>query len=80
MIRTGLFAMSGLVAATALLCGCDGHSDSGSGQKAAGHVESAAGSLTGDDHLKREGKKDEVVGGVKGAAHDVKDAVHDATK
>ena len=52
----------------------------GDGQKAKGQLESAAGSVTGDAHLKREGKKDEVVGGVKNTIGDLKSAVHDATK
>lgn len=70
----------GLVLANLLSLGlsaCDKHS--GSGQKTAGHIESGVGAITGDDHLKREGKKDEVVGGVKSAAGDVKDAVKDAS-
>lgn len=58
------------------LAGCDdGH---GGGQRTKGHVESALGSLAGDRHLKREGRKDEVVGGVKKTVGDFKDAVHDA--
>jgi uncharacterized protein YjbJ (UPF0337 family) len=57
-------------------CG-DGEGD---GQKTKGQFEAAAGSITGDQHLKREGKKDEVVGGVKNAFGDVKHAFHDATK
>ena len=52
----------------------------GAGQKAKGQVESVAGSVTGDAHLKREGKKDEVEGGIKNTIGDVKDAVHDASK
>lgn len=59
------------------LAGCDG--GSGHGQQAAGHVESAVGSVTGDDKLKHEGKKDEVVGGVKSAVGDLKHAAKDAT-
>ncbi len=69
-----------LVAAAALaamaLAACD--SGSGQGQKTAGHIESGIGSITGDAHLKREGKKDEVVGGVKSAVGDLKGAVKDA--
>jgi uncharacterized protein YjbJ (UPF0337 family) len=56
---------------------CD--KSSGSGQKTAGKIESGVGSITGDQHLKNEGKKDEVVGGVKSAASDIKGAVKDAT-
>jgi uncharacterized protein YjbJ (UPF0337 family) len=64
--------------ALAALAACD--KSSGSGQKTAGQIESGVGSLTGDSHLKREGKKDEVVGGVKSAAGDIKGAVKDATR
>lgn len=46
---------------------------------AKGRVKEAAGSLTGDDELKREGKVDKATGavkdGVEGAADKVKDAV-----
>jgi uncharacterized protein YjbJ (UPF0337 family) len=59
------------------LAACD--SGEGGGQKTKGQFESAAGSLTGDAKLKNQGKKDEVVGGVKKTVGDVKDAVHDAT-
>jgi len=55
------------------------NSGDGGGQKTKGQVESAVGSLTGDAKLKRDGKKDEVVGGVKKTVGDVKDALHDAT-
>jgi uncharacterized protein YjbJ (UPF0337 family) len=59
------------------LAACD--SGEGGGQKTKGQFESAAGSLTGDAKLKNQGKKDEVVGGVKKTVGDLKDAVHDAT-
>ena len=59
-----------------ILVACD--KDSGQTQRAAGKIKSAAGSVTGDEALKREGKKDEVVGGVKTAASDLKGAVKDA--
>lgn len=62
------------------LAACDKHGDDGAAQKTTGHIESAAGSITGSEKLKRDGKKDEVVGGVKSAVGDVKDAVHDAAK
>jgi uncharacterized protein YjbJ (UPF0337 family) len=68
-------AVVGALAAS--LAACD--SGGGGGQKTKGQVESAVGSLTGDSKLKNEGKKDEVVGGVKKTVGDVKDAVHDAT-
>jgi uncharacterized protein YjbJ (UPF0337 family) len=49
-------------------------------QKTTGHIESAVGDFTGSDKLKHDGKKDEVVGGVKSVAGDVKDTVKDAVK
>ncbi len=68
----------GMVCALAgSLAACD--SGGGSGQKAKGQLESAAGSITGDAKLKREGQKDQVVGGVKKTVGDMKAAVHDAT-
>jgi uncharacterized protein YjbJ (UPF0337 family) len=67
--------MVGAAAASLAACG----SGDGDGQKTKGQFESAAGSLTGDSKLKNDGKKDEVVGGVKNTVGDVKDAVHDAT-
>jgi uncharacterized protein YjbJ (UPF0337 family) len=68
-------AMVGAVAGSLAACGSGG----GAGQKTKGQVESAVGGLTGDAKLKREGKKDQVVGGVKKTVGDLKDAVHDAT-
>jgi uncharacterized protein YjbJ (UPF0337 family) len=68
-------AMVGAVAASLAAC----NSGDGGGQKTKGQIESAAGSLTGDAKLKRTGKKDEVVGGVKTTVGDLKSAVHDAT-
>lgn len=70
IVSASLFVLVGVSA-----CGKGGHA-----QETKGHLESAAGSLTGNDKLKREGKKDEVIGGVKGAVGDLKDAAHDATK
>jgi uncharacterized protein YjbJ (UPF0337 family) len=68
----------------ALMCAgvaaCDRSGSDGAAQKTTGHIESAIGSVTGDQSLKRQGKKDEVVGGVKSAVGDAKDAIHDATK
>lgn len=60
------------------LGGC-GRGD-GAGQQAKGQFESVAGSLTGDQHLRRQGRKDEVVGGVRKSVGDLKAAVHDASK
>ncbi len=69
----------GLAAVMAVSVSACGRGE-GADQKAKGQLESAAGSLTGDSHLKHEGKKDEVVGGVKNTVGDLKDAVHDASK
>jgi uncharacterized protein YjbJ (UPF0337 family) len=66
------------ILAVALLALSACNQDSGHQQKTTGKIESGVGSLTGDKELKREGKKDEVVGGVKSAASDVKGAVKDA--
>lgn len=69
-----------LVAITAVallgLSACD--KDAGKTQKTTGKVESAVGAITGDKDLKKEGKKDEVVGGVRSG--DLKGAVKDAKK
>jgi uncharacterized protein YjbJ (UPF0337 family) len=45
----------------------------GDSDKVAGKVKEAAGDLTGDDHLKAEGKKQGVAGDVKNAGENVKD-------
>jgi len=65
-----------LAVALLTLSACD--KDSGHAQKTAGKIESGVGAVTGDKSLKREGKKDEVVGGVKSAGSDLKDAIKDA--
>ncbi len=77
MLIKHLSLAAALSFAALAVCACD--KGEGSGQKTAGQFESAAGSLTGDAKLKNRGKKDEVVGGVKNAVGDVKDAAHDAT-
>ncbi len=51
---------------------------SGTADKATGRIKQAAGDLTDNDDLKREGKKDETAGKVKDAVDDVKDKVNDA--
>jgi len=48
---------------------------SGDSDKAKGKIKEAAGDLTGDGDLKREGKADQAGGKVKNAVDDVKDAV-----
>lgn len=50
----------------------------GKTDKAKGRVKEAAGALTGDRSLKREGKMDQIVGGVKEAVSGVVDTVRDA--
>jgi len=66
------------IVAVALLGLSACNKDSGHAQKTAGKIESGVGSITGDKKLKREGQKDEVMGGVKSAASDLKGAVKDA--
>jgi uncharacterized protein YjbJ (UPF0337 family) len=73
------FVLVAALAATGLTA-CHRSHESGASQKTIGHVESAAGDLTGSDKLKSQGKHDEVVGGVKSAVGDVKDTVKDAVK
>ena len=48
--------------------------------KTKGKIKQAAGDLTGNDKLKREGKWDEAKGRTKGAIEDVKDEVKQAEK
>ena len=48
--------------------------------KVKGKIKQAAGALTGDKKLEREGDVDETKGKVKGAVEDVKHAVKDAVK
>jgi uncharacterized protein YjbJ (UPF0337 family) len=48
--------------------------------KVKGKIKQAAGSLSGDKKLEREGKMDEAKGKVKGAVEDVKHTVKDAVK
>ncbi|WP_123170750.1 CsbD family protein [Caulobacter flavus] len=66
------------IAAAALALTACGDKDSGHAQKTEGEIKSAVGDITGDKDLKREGKKDEVVGGVKSAGEDLKAAAKDA--
>jgi uncharacterized protein YjbJ (UPF0337 family) len=67
--------MAMLIVATVAAC----DRGDGAGQKAKGQVEAGVGSVTGDQHLKDQGKKDEVVGGVKKTIGDLKGAAHDAS-
>ena len=48
--------------------------------KVKGKIKPAAGTVTGDKNLEREGKIDEAKGKVKGAVEEVKHAVKDAVK
>jgi len=43
--------------------------------KAKGKIKQAAGKLTGNDKLVREGKRDVIKGEIKGAANAIKDAL-----
>jgi uncharacterized protein YjbJ (UPF0337 family) len=45
--------------------------------EAKGRIKEAAGAVTGDDHLKREGKTDQAVASVKDGADKVADGVKD---
>ena len=51
---------------------------SGTADKASGRIKQAAGDLTDNDDLKKEGKKEEFAGKAKDAAGDVKDKAEDA--
>ena len=53
---------------------------SGKTDEVKGRVKEAAGALTGDKKLKREGKGDQAVGKVKQAVEKVIDKVKDATR
>lgn len=48
--------------------------------KAKGRIKQAVGGLTGNEGLKREGKRDELKGKVEGAVKDLKQAVKDTVK
>ena len=48
--------------------------------KVKGKIKQAAGAVTGDKNLEREGKVDEAKGKVKGAVEEVKHAVKDDAK
>lgn len=51
---------------------------SGETDQAKGRIKQAAGDLTDDDDLRREGKKDEAAGKVKDVIGDAKDKLDDA--
>lgn len=48
--------------------------------QAKGRIKQAAGDLTDNDHLKREGKADELGGKVKGIVGDIKDKANDVVE
>ena len=50
---------------------------SGNTDEAKGRIKEAAGDLTGDKDLQRDGKKDQLVGKVKDKLDDAKDKVDD---
>ncbi|MDG2530258.1 CsbD family protein [Caulobacter endophyticus] len=77
MNLTRPFSLVAIAAAALALTAC-GDKDSGHAQKTEGEIKSAVGSAIGDKDLKKEGKKDEVVGGVKSAGEDLKAAAKDA--
>jgi uncharacterized protein YjbJ (UPF0337 family) len=51
---------------------------SGKSDELKGHVKEAAGAMTGDDELKREGQVDQAAGKIKQAVEKVVDKVKDA--
>lgn len=51
---------------------------SGETDKATGRVKQAAGDLTGDDEMKRDGEKDEMAGKAKDAVGKAKDKANEA--
>ena len=51
---------------------------SGQADKVKGRLKQAAGSMVGDEHLKREGERDEAAGKTKKKVDSVKDRVDDA--
>lgn len=51
---------------------------SGETDKAAGRIKQAAGDLTGDDEMKRDGEKDEMAGKAKDAVGKAKDKANEA--
>lgn len=51
---------------------------SGAFDKAKGRMKQAAGDLTDDDDMKREGERDELAGKVKDKVGDAKDKIEDA--
>lgn len=51
---------------------------SGKMDKAKGRLKQAAGDLTGNDELEREGERDEAAGKIKETAEKVEDSVEDA--
>jgi len=51
---------------------------SGEADQAKGRVKQAAGDLTGDDELRREGEQDEIAGKVKDTIDGAKDKANDA--
>lgn len=53
---------------------------SGTADQAKGRIKEAAGAITDDDKLRREGKVDQAVGKVKDAAEKVVDKVRDTVK
>ncbi len=67
-----------MIAAFGLSLAACGDTSGGSAQKTGGDIKEGVGSVIGDKDLKREGQKDQVVGGVKETVQDAKDTVKDA--
>lgn len=72
------FALAATLLASTLALAACGDTSGGSSQQTKGEIKEAAGEIVGDESLKQEGQADQVVGGIKETADDVKDAVKDA--
>ncbi len=69
-MRTHLALTAALVLTLAGVAACGDRSD-GATQQTKGEIKEGVGGLVGDKDLKREGQKDQVVGGVKETVEDV---------
>ncbi len=69
-MRTHLALTAALVLTLAGVAACGDRSD-GATQQTKGEIKEGVGGLVGDEDLKREGQKDQVVGGVKETVEDV---------
>jgi uncharacterized protein YjbJ (UPF0337 family) len=71
--------LAALVLTLAGVAACGDKSD-GATQQTKGEIKEGVGGLVGDKELKREGQKDQVVGGVKETVEDVGKVVNDDKK